>query len=220
MSLESTTVAAYLAGHPDFFEEHTELLSSVRLSSGLSGRAISLQERQMEVLREKYKQLELKMAALMRNGHQNDEIAEKFHQWTCSLLASRHDTELPRILVDGLRNGFNVPQVTLRLWGVGAGHADAWFAQPVSDEIRIFANGLDAPFCGANNDFEAAGWLDDAGAVKSIAMLPLRAPGGQQAFGMLVLGSPDAQRFSETMSTDFLIRFGATASAALASLLA
>ena len=220
MSLESTTVAAYLASHPDFFEEHTELLSSVRLSSGLSGRAVSLQERQMEVMREKYKQLELKLAALMRNGHQNDEIAEKFHQWTCSLLTSRHDTELPRILVDGLRNRFDVPQATLRLWGVGADHADAWFAKPVSEDIRIFANGLDAPFCGANNDFEAAGWLDDPQAVKSIAMLPLRAPGAKQAFGMLVLASPDAQRFSETMSTDFLIRFAATASAALASLLA
>ena len=220
MSLESTAVAAYLASHPDFFEEHTELLSSVRLSSGLSGRAISLQERQMEVLREKYKQLELKMSTLMRNGQENDAIAEKFQQWTCSLLASRHDTELPRILVDGLRNRFDVPQVTLRLWGVGADHANAWFAKPVSGDIRIFANGLDAPFCGPNNDFEAAGWLDDAGTVKSIAMLPLRAPGAQQAFGMLVLGSPDAQRFSETMSTDFLIRFAATASAALASLLA
>jgi uncharacterized protein YigA (DUF484 family) len=218
--MESTTVAAYLASHPDFFEEHTELLSSVRLSSGLSGRAISLQERQMEVLREKYKQLELKMSTLMRNGQENDAIAEKFQQWTCSLLASRHDTELPRILVDGLRNRFDVPQVTLRLWGVGADHANAWFAKPVSGDIRIFANGLDAPFCGPNNDFEAAGWLDDAGTVKSIAMLPLRAPGAQQAFGMLVLGSPDAQRFSETMSTDFLIRFAATASAALASLLA
>lgn len=173
----------------------------------------------MEVMREKYKQLELKMATLVRNGHQNDEIAEKFHQWTCSLLASCHDTELPRILVDGLRNRFDVPQVTLRLWGVGERHADAWFAKPVSDDIRIFANGLDAPFCGANNDFQAAGWLDDAGAVKSIAMLPLRAPDAQQSFGMLVLGSPDAQRFSETMSTDFLVRFAATASAALASLL-
>lgn len=219
MSLESTTVAAYLANHPDFFEEHSELLSSVRLSSGLSGRAVSLQERQMEVMRDKHKQLELKMAALMRNGHENDTIAEKFHQWTCSLLASRHDTGLPRILVDGLRSRFDVPQVTLRLWGVGAGHPDAWFAQPVSGDIRIFANGLDAPFCGPNNDFEAARWLDDAGAVKSIAMLPLRVPGAQQTFGMLVLGSPDAQRFSETMSTDFLIRFAATASAALATLL-
>ncbi len=220
MSMESTTVAAYLANHPDFFEEHTELLSSVRLSSGLSGRAVSLQERQMEVLREKHKHLELKLAALMRNGRENDEIAEKFHQWTCSLLASRHDTELPRILVDGLRSRFDVPQATLRLWDVAESHADAWFAKPVSGDIRIFANGLDAPFCGPNNDFEAATWLDDAAAVKSIAMLPLRVPGAHQTFGMLVLGSPDAQRFSETMSTDFLIRFAATASAALATLLA
>ena len=220
MSLESTTVAAYLANHPDFFEEHTELLSAVKLSSGFSGRAISLQERQMEVLRDKHKQLELKLAALLRNGHQNDDIADKFHQWTCSLLASRHDTELPRILVDGLRNRFDVPQATLRLWGVAGDHADAWFARPVSGDIRIFANGLDAPFCGPNNAFEAATWLDDAAAVKSIAMLPLRASDAKQAFGMLVLGSPDAQRFSETMSTDFLIKFAATASAALAGLLA
>lgn len=219
MSLESTTVAAYLASHPDFFEEHSELLSAVKLTSCFSGRAVSLQERQMEVLREKYKGLEMKLAALMRNGQENDQIADKFHQWTCSLLASRHDTELPRILVDGLRQRFDVPQATLRLWSVAAPHAQAWFASPVSDDIRIFANGLDAPFCGPNNDFEAARWLDDAAAVKSIAMLPLRVPAAQQSFGLLVLGSPDAQRFSETMSTDFLIRFAATASAALASLL-
>jgi uncharacterized protein YigA (DUF484 family) len=218
MSLESTTVAAYLASHPDFFEEHTELLSAVKLSSGFSGRAVSLQERQMEVLREKYKALELKLAGLMRHGHENDSIAEKFHQWTCSLLASRHDTELPRILVDGLRSRFDVPQATLRLWDVADSHAQAWFAAPVSADIRIFATGLDAPFCGPNDDFEAASWLDDAAVVKSIAMLPLRAADARQAFGMLVLGSPDAQRFSVTMSTDFLIKFAGTASAALACL--
>jgi len=219
MSLESTAVAAYLASHPDFFEEHSELLGAIKLTSGFSGRAISLQERQMEVLREKHKALEMKLAGLMRNGHENDQIADKFHQWTCSLLASRHDTELPRILVDGLRQRFDVPQATLRLWSVAAPHAQAWFAAPASDEIRIFANGLDAPFCGPNNDFEAASWLDEPAAVKSIAMLPLRAPGAQQSFGLLVLGSPDTQRFSDTMSTDFLTRFAGTASAALSGLL-
>ena len=61
MSLESTAVAAYLASHPDFFEEHSELLGAIKLTSGFSGRAISLQERQMEVLREKHKALELKL---------------------------------------------------------------------------------------------------------------------------------------------------------------
>ena len=38
------------------------------------------------------------------------------------------------------------------------------------------------------------------------------------AFGLLVLGSPDAQRFDATMGTDFLGRMAELASAALARL--
>ena len=45
-------------------EEHANLLGDVRLSSPLTGRAVSLQERQMEVMRDKYRALELRMADL------------------------------------------------------------------------------------------------------------------------------------------------------------
>ena len=47
-------------------------------------------------------------------------------------------------------------------------------------------------------------------------MVPLRKPDTKESFGLLVLGSPDAQRFSAELATDFLGRIGATASAALA----
>jgi uncharacterized protein YigA (DUF484 family) len=47
--------------------------------------------------------------------------------------------------------------------------------------------------------------------------LPLRANGS--AFGLLVLGSPDPERFSAAMATDFLVHIGETASTALAPLL-
>ena len=55
----------------------------------------------------------------------------------------------------------------------------------------------------------------------SIALVPLRAgainaPG--PAFGMLVLASPDPQRFSSGMGTDFLERIAELASAALSRL--
>jgi uncharacterized protein YigA (DUF484 family) len=46
--------------------------------------------------------------------------------------------------------------------------------------------------------------------------VPLRAGGG--AFGLLVLGSPDPERFSASMATDFLVHIGETASAALVPL--
>ena len=59
-------------------------------------------------------------------------------------------------------------------------------------------------------------WLDDSANVRSTVLVPLRAAGS--AFGLLVLGSPDPDRFSAGMGTDFLIHIGETASAALAPL--
>jgi len=50
-------------------------------------------------------------------------------------------------------------------------------------------------------------------------MLPLRVGAAPEAFGLLVLGSPDPSRFSADMATDFLSRISETASAALACLL-
>jgi uncharacterized protein YigA (DUF484 family) len=52
-----------------------------------------------------------------------------------------------------------------------------------------------------------------------MAMIPLRAPDEAQAFGLLVLGSPDATRYSADMGTEFLARIGELASAGLCRLL-
>ena len=43
--LDSNAVAEYLSGNPQFFEEHSELLARVKLTSPLAGRTVSLQER-------------------------------------------------------------------------------------------------------------------------------------------------------------------------------
>ena len=99
--------------------------------------------------------------------------------------------------------------------------ADADFAQGVSDDAKLFASSLMEPFCGVNTGFEAVNWLPDPLAATSLAILPLRTgPVGSTApaFGLLVLASPDAQRFSSTMGTDFLARIAELASAALARL--
>ena len=215
-SLDSAAVASFLADNPHFFEEHTALLGKVKLSSPLTGKTVSLQERQMEVMRDKYKTLELSMSQLVRTAQENAAIANRFHGWTAALLRARHSGDLPRVLVDGLKEHFGVPQVTLRLWNLAPQHAASWFAEGVSDDARIFANSLLAPYCGSNHDFEAVRWLDDAAAVQSTVILPLRSGAG--AFGLLIMGSPDPERFSAAMATDFLTHIGDTASAALEAL--
>jgi uncharacterized protein YigA (DUF484 family) len=215
-TMDPTAVAQFLVDNPQFFEQHAALLGKVKLSSPLTGKAVSLQERQMEVMRDKYKALELQMAELIRLARDNAAIANKFHAWTQALLQARHGADLPRALVDGLCTQFSVPQATLRLWNLAPEHGDAWFVRGVSDDARIFANSLLAPYCGSNHDFEAVRWLDDAAAVQSTVILPLRS--GGSAFGLLILGSPDPRRFGAEMATDFLIHIGETASAALAAL--
>ena len=44
-------IATYLANTPGFFERQAELLATIQLASPHGGRAVSLQERQMEMLR-------------------------------------------------------------------------------------------------------------------------------------------------------------------------
>ncbi len=220
VELDSAAVAAWLASHPQFFDEHAPLLANLRLSSPLGGRTLSLQDRQMDVLRDKVKSLEMRLAELYRVGEGNDALNDRFQEWTCALLTARNDVDLPHVLVDGLKSVFHVPHVTLRLWNVAEPYSHTWYAQDVSADTRLFANSLHMPFCGPNNDLEAARLLEDAGEVASVALLPLRASADGEAFGLLVLGSPDSDRFTADMATHFLSRIAGTAAAALSPLLA
>jgi uncharacterized protein YigA (DUF484 family) len=170
----------------------------------------------MEVMRAKYNALELRMAELMRVAADNTAILNRFHRWHLALLQSKGGAAMARDLIEGIKEHFGVPQAALRLWNVAAEHADAPFALGVSGDVRLFASSLRAPYCGPNKDFEAVRWLDDADAVRSTVLLPLSHEG--QTFGLLVLGSPDAERFSPAMATDFLVQLGQSASAALAPL--
>jgi uncharacterized protein len=173
----------------------------------------------MEVLREKNRSLEIRLADLLHIGQDNDTITQKFLLWTRSLLMARNDVDMAHTLVTGLQTIFSLPHATLRIWGVAEEFAHTWFAADVSDDAKIFCNGLTTPYCGPNQDFEAASWIEDTEPVQSIAMLPLRLEGEPEAFGLLVLGSSDPQRFTADMATDFLSKIGETASAAMTCLL-
>jgi len=213
-------IANFLLSTPGFFERHAEVLASVQFTSPHGQRAVSLQERQAEMLREKIKGLEQRVMEMVRNSHENEAIVQKVHQWTGSLLQVRDPIDLPPTVVDGVCALFDVPQAAVRVWGVSGAYIDCDFALGASDDAQAFASSLTMPFCGPNLGFEPAGWLAQAPGetAQSIALLPLRVgaiDSATPAFGLLVLGSPDPQRFDATMGTDFLSRMSELASAAL-----
>lgn len=232
-------VADYLLAHPEFFIRHAELLATIQFENPHGKAAISLQERQMKLLREKNKQLERRLAELLHYGHENDDLMSKFNRWITRVIAERDPHALPRAITNGLADVFDVPRAALRLWNVAEAHTQADFARYVSEEIRLFTNSLATPYCGINTGFEAAQWLTSAAPAsdydtkhlgsdnsdsptESIALIALTSPqlkSQDGAFGLLVLGSPDARRFHDSMATDFLTHIGTLTSAALTRLL-
>ena len=215
--ITETDIANYLANNPGFFERHAELLSSVQLTSPHGQRAVSLQERQMEMLRERIKGLELKIVEMIRHGQENLAITDRLHRFVRAVLTTQQATDLPARMVASLKHEFLIPQAAIRLWGTGAALAGSEHTATVSDDVLSFAGSLTLPYCGVNAGFEASEWLGDPAAVASLAMIPLRH--GERCFGMLVLGSPDPTRYSAEMGTEFLARIGDIAGAALSRLL-
>ena len=209
-------IANYLANTPGFFERHAELLSAVQLSNPHGQRAVSLQERQMQMLRERIKGLEGRIMGMVRNSQDNEAIADRLQRYICAILLTASPQELPALMVATLQHEFLIPQAAIRLWGLGASHADAPYAASASDDIKSFAASLTLPYCGVNAGFEASEWLGDAAMMASMAMIPLRH--GDACFGMLVLGSPDPTRYAADMGTEFLMRLGEVSSAALTRL--
>ena len=219
MNLSEAELARYLLDTPGFFERHAEVLAAVRLTSPHGQRAVSLQERQMEMLRDKIKGLEHRIIEMIRHSQENEAIADRLHRFTQAILLTANPGELPEVIVRELKHEFMVPRAALRMWGAADPYTALRFAQGASDDLRSFAASLHAPYCGANSGFEACNWLEEPETVASLAMIPLRHAGTPGAFGLLVLGSPDPTRYGADMGTEFLARLGETSSAGLSRLL-
>ena len=225
MTLQGITedeIANYLVHTPAFFERNAALLSSIQLTSPHGQRAVSLQERQMEMLRDKIRGLEKRIMEMIRHSQDNEAIAERLHRWVRAVLLAHDNTTLTDVMLNSLRDLFLIPQAAVRIWGTEAHPLRTELGalactQTVSDDARSFAASLNQPYCGLNAGFEASKWLDDSASITSIALIPLQHEGA--CFGLLVLGSPDATRYSADMGVDFLIQVGDVASAALARLL-
>ena len=212
-------IVQYLLDHPDFFDHHADLLPALQLTSPVLGKAVSIHERQIEVLRSKYRALELQLSRLVQTAQENRILMEKILEWTQALLEENNPFEMPQTIVGHLKTVFSMPEATLRLWNLREDYADSWFTQGVSEDVRDRVNEMKKPYCGVPPEENApVQWLDNADAIRSVAMIPLRKTPAALPFGLLVMGSPDATRFQHEMATDFLTGLGKLASAALDSL--
>jgi uncharacterized protein YigA (DUF484 family) len=220
-STEEQTIAQYLQHNPDFFERHPQLLARMRLQHPRNASTISLIERQVEVLREKYEAQEEKLADFVRVARANNLLAEKIHRFTRRLLSTSNRGDAITEIEASLREDFDAFQAVLVL---ATSHeplipdADRFVRTVAAEDVnyRSFETLFTAakPRCGQIRDSQRE-FLFGAEAVEigSVALIPLS---GNPAPGLLALGSVDRDRFHPGMSIEFLSRMGELISDALA----
>jgi len=206
---EGEIVSRYLQQNPEFFENHLQLLARLRLPHARGSSTISLVERQVEVLRERYTGLEQKLADFVTVARANDAVAEKLHRFTRRLLRAQTRQAAIEQLEASLREDFDSFHSVLVLIGADDTAVPERFVRRVAaDDANLksfeslFTSGK--PRCGQARDSQREFLFGaDSPDIGSVALVPL---GDHGSLGVLALGSTDRDRFHPGMSTDFLAR--------------
>jgi uncharacterized protein YigA (DUF484 family) len=213
--ISAEQVTSYLRSHPKFFEQYASLLTEITLPSPHGSGVISLGERQQLAQRDKIRVLESLMEQMIANAEGNEATSLKVHQFCLKLLEQQSFSALKQLIAETLRTDFNVTESLIRIWVKPSNSAiagDAVFTH-VSDEFNDWVISLQQPHCG-NKPQVATGLLDSN--LKSFAFIPLyKNAADQHAFGVLVLGADDPQRFKADMGTLYLDRIGELIAATL-----
>jgi uncharacterized protein len=211
-------IASWLRANPDFFQRNSELLATLRLPHD-SGSAVSLVERQIEVLRDKNHTADSSLKELVSIARSNEALATKIHHFTRRLMRAATRREILVQIERGFREDFDTSQTVLLLFTAGSDIGDLRFVRPVASNDPNL-NGFETllatgrPRCGQIRDSQRDFIFGpDSGSVASVALVPLI---GHGPLGLLVLGSLNRERFHPGMSTDFLGRLSELISDALA----
>ncbi len=204
-------VADYLAAHSGFFDRHPELLLTLRLSHP-SGKAVSLVERQITLLRDEANRYKAQLSEFIEVARDNEQLNQRLHRLTLSLMDANSLEQTLGVLQDHLFDEFEADAVELKLLE----DADGTALADRSQEQRSAAGELlesAAPVCGQLQPAQY-GYLfgERAAEIQSAALIPLRADGLR---GVLAIGSRDPGRFHAHERTDFLNRLGEVVSRTL-----
>jgi uncharacterized protein YigA (DUF484 family) len=219
IAISADEVSRYLRSHPHFFEEYASLLTEIFLPSPHGSGAISLAERQQLAQRDKIRVQEVMLAQLIEFGEQNDITSHKVHSFSVKLIENKSFNHLQQLIAENMQQVFSVTQSQVYIWLKPSDSAlaqDASFT-PVNDAFSDWVISLSEPYCGAKPAL-ADGLMQDS--LQSFAFVPLYTVGDKKnAFGVLILGSDDQQRFKADMGLMYLKRIGDLVGASFACFL-
>ncbi|EDY85791.1 3',5'-cyclic-nucleotide phosphodiesterase [gamma proteobacterium HTCC5015] len=212
-TLDDKTVASYLKDHPDFFDKHLDLLALLRVPHP-SGDAISLVERQIDLLRQQNRGLEDKLMELVNIARDNQRVTDHLHTLAKELVEADSLSDAVTATRDVLREQFGLEVAQLHFYEGVSNHTEATISQnqriahfgEISQERR--------PICGhVTPQQRDIVFGEERFQVKSAALVPLYQG---ENIGILALGSSDEARFHPSMGVFFLSQLSALVSSSIA----
>lgn len=200
---EASDVAQWLRRHPRFLEQFPDLAVTLVVPKD-GGASASLAGYQLEVLREKNRELTRRLHELSGNAQDNERLAVRTHQLALALMRAGSPAETLRAMVACLSEDFAGDAVRITLVAPTAGLDEAPWWQVVAEGDARFEPFRDAlasgePICGRLPPERQAMLFGDAAArVASCAVLPVA------GIGLVAVGSVDPNRFFPGMGTLFL----------------
>ncbi|MUV13426.1 DUF484 family protein [Noviluteimonas gilva] len=207
-------VAAWLRRHPTFLKQFPDLAISLVVPRE-DGPAASLASYQLEVLRDKNRELARRLQELFANAQENERLAVRTHQLALNLMRQDTPATTLRAMAATLEEDFQGDLVRILTFAPVAGldDADWWQSIPAGDpRLAPFRDAIadGEPICGRlHPDKHALLYGVRADDVQSTALLSI--PG----IGLIGVGSRDPNRFFPGMGTLFLRMMGEALSVAL-----
>ncbi len=214
-TLGAHDVAAWLRRHPTFLRQFPDL-SLTLVVPREEGSAASLASYQLEVLRDKNRELSKRLRELFGNAQENERLAVRTHQLALALMRQDNAADTVRAMAATLAEDFNGDLVRLVLFQPVPGLVETDWLQIVgASDVRLhafrdcLADG--EPLCGRlqpeKHDLLYGVRAEE---VQSTALLPL------PNLGLIAVGSHDPNRFFPGMGTLFLRMMGEALETALA----
>ena len=213
--LDAMEVASYLRRHPDFLGEFPDIALALVLPRE-QGQAASLASYQLDVLRDKNRELNRRLHELIEIAHENQLLMVRVHTLTLALMRATSLPETLNALVAALTEDFDTDLLRVVLFRADADLPAAEWLLVEPDGAKAlpaFAEFLKRaePLCGRlQQDKLDALFGSRVGEVASAVLLPV------EGVGMLAVGSPDANRFHPGMGTVFLKLIAEAVAAAVA----
>ena len=214
--LSATEVASYLRRHPEFLNEYPDIALTL-LVPREQGSTTSLASYQLEVLRDKNRELGRRLHELIETATDNEQLMVRVHSLTVALMRERNLGDSVRRVVAVLTEDFHTELVRLVLFRAASTDLPAadWLilAPGGASELPAFTEFLkrNEPLCGRLQAEKLDALFGARAAeVRSAALVPV------DGVGMLAVGSADANRFHPGMGTVFLKLIAEAIAAAVA----